>query len=684
MYGRVATHEDGGEVSLKHRHSCTDCLCCVVFLAALTAFGGLFAFAVEQTGGSISRLFHGIDSQGRVCGVDGDVLHKPLLFWCIGGVQPSVSGDLASALEHGRRVCVSQCPGGGADTVQECTAAPARRVAVDSDDDPNASAADAGDALGSGGAAGAKPDGYVTALLLSKYCVPDLKQYGSAAQEVLSSQLGGSDERVAELITSIPSAWPAMLGAVVLAVALGYMHLCLVGCCAEVLLWMCILLTIAGFAALGGVLWLGASSEVLAARALPGAGRLLAAANGTIANSTAAGASLEETTADEERLYRVAAIVCWCLSALAMCLACFLRSSIDAAAACMEVACEAIFEMPTLLFAPIVKTVVKTVLFIGLLYGFLLLWAIGDATSFSVPLTAAVAEGDMDAPHISHSTKQKLAFAFYSLVAFWILAFVTALYEFVVAYAVATYYYTPLEEDDHGNFVDEKDVEGCCAALEGLRIGLVYHTGSFAFGSLAIALLHVLQKLIEYAQLKNEEAGENKVVACVLCICGCCVRCLADWVGFINRNAYIDMAIHSNSFCTAARSALSMVVELGEAMAILNGATYIFAVFGTLFITVACAAGTYVAVGFWPFADPSSMFFVQDPLAAAVLAVLVALPISLAFMDVFDMASDTLLYCYGVDLHAGKDDHHAPLALRDLLTRYGHDTGHDTGHGEHG
>lgn len=518
-------------------------------------------------------------------------------------------------------------------------------------------------------------DSYPTTPLLNRYCVPDLDKYGRVAREVVSSQMGGHDERMAEVVASIPSAWPAILAAIVLAIALGYMHLCLMQCCAEVILWISILLTVVGLGALGVYLWLSAGSEVLASRLPP---QLQQASNSSIGGNSSS-FSMSDELSDQEMAYRATAIACWSLSGLALCLVCCLRSSIEAAAACMEVACKAIFEMPSLLLAPVVKAVIKSVLVVGFLYGFALLWTVGDtpAVDMNVLLNSTV---DVDAPHISHSTQQSLLILFYMLVAFWILGFISALYEFVVAYAVATYYYAPHEQDEHGNLVDEKDVEGCCAALEGLHIGLFYHAGSLAFGSLIIAILHVIQKVIEYAQLKNEEAGENRVISCVLCICACCIKCLQDVVGFINRNAYIDIAINSNSFCTAAGNALHMVIDLGGAMAILNGATYVFAFFGTAFITVACAAGTYAVVGFGPFADQSSALYVEDPLSAGIVAALVALPVALSFMDVFDMASDTLLYCYGTDLHSGKEDHNAPGALRELLEQYGGHDGHDSGH----
>merc|ERR1712019_267705 len=99
-----------------------------------------------------------------------------------------------------------------------------------------------------------------------------------------------------------------------------------------------------------------------------------------------------------------------------------------------------------------------------------------------------------------------------------------------------------------------------------------------------IAALEVWQKAIEYAEQKNHEACDNAIVSCLLCCCLCCVHCCKDIVEFVNKNAYIDIAIASGTFCESARRAVQMIVELGGAMAILNGATFLFTIFGTISI----------------------------------------------------------------------------------------------------
>jgi len=235
--------------------------------------------------------------------------------------------------------------------------------------------------------------------------------------------------------------------------------------------------------------------------------------------------------------------------------------------------------------------------------------------------------------------------------------FVNALYQFIVAYGVAEYYYTPYDHDN------EKDV-GCCALWDGVYFGMVTHGGSLAMGSFLIATLTFIQMILKAAR---DASAENQVVACILCLINLCVGCCKEFVEFVNRNAYIDIAITSNNFCSAAAEAVGMIVSMGGAMAILNGATWVFMLFGMLLSGLAAAAFTYMVVTQGTFAEQNSQFEVINPSAPTAIGGMIGVIVSASFMHVFDMTSDTLLYCYGYDLKTGSHSSHAPAALKELV-----------------
>ena len=81
-----------------------------------------------------------------------------------------------------------------------------------------------------------------------------------------------------------------------------------------------------------------------------------------------------------------------------------------------------------------------------------------------------------------------------------------------------------------------------------------YHFGSLAFGSLILAIVQFLELMVE-AFKKQAEAtgGDNKCVQCLTNFLRCCLACVERIVEFINKTAYIQIAIRGKSFCYAAK-----------------------------------------------------------------------------------------------------------------------------------
>jgi len=83
---------------------------------------------------------------------------------------------------------------------------------------------------------------------------------------------------------------------------------------------------------------------------------------------------------------------------------------------------------------------------------------------------------------------------------------------------------------------------------------------------------------------------------------------------------------------------------------------------------LACAGFTYAISSHSTFADSQSQFYVSDPVAVMAVSMCIAFVVALCFMNIVDMASDTLLYCYGVDMQSGKESSgHAPHGLAELV-----------------
>lgn len=594
---------------LKDRHHCTDIPCCIAFLVALFCGGVLYARGLAE--GNIEKIFRGINGEGLICGVDEAVKESPYLYWCATcQTPPSVDGVCEVSVDASHPVCVKECP---SETVTSPVPVECTNVVE-------------GDFWW-----------YRTEALLDRYCMPDLEDETSQqivdAMTVMSDNISSTyltdfTTNVMEDMSSIPTAWPALLASFFGAVLLGYMYLALLRCCAQPLIIITWVVTMVGLIALGGFLWANAGAL--------------------------GGGNVPESMVDhEENLTKFVAVVLWIIGGLLALTMCCFFSSLRAATACIECASEVIWVMPQLLILPIAKAAIKGLIWVLLLYGFLMLWTIAPVTVADNGVTR----------HFEHTSAELGELCYYIFMWFWIMEFLNALYEFIVAYAVVDWYLQPFVGlPDEG----EKDVE-CCDVCIGIEVGLFMHAGSLAFGSLAIAVLRFVQMVIQYAEKKNKEGPDNAVIGCVLYCANCCIGCCKEILEHINRNAYIDIALTSNSFCEAGHNALEMVVRLGGAMSILNGATAVFTIFGTAAITLGTGAISYAIVNSGTYADEDSENYVDNTTVVLIAACFIGMIVAMCFMDIFDMASDALLYCYGSDLASGNPGHTAPAGMKELF-----------------
>uniref|UniRef100_A0AAY4AXL5 Choline transporter-like protein n=1 Tax=Denticeps clupeoides TaxID=299321 RepID=A0AAY4AXL5_9TELE len=134
------------------------------------------------------------------------------------------------------------------------------------------------------------------------------------------------------------------------------------------------------------------------------------------------------------------------------------------------------------------------------------------------------------------------------LVFLWLVNFTIALGQCTLAGAFATYYWAQKKPADIP----------ICPVFSSFARALRYHVGSLAFGSLILAVVQVVRIVLEYLDQKLKGA-QNAAARFLLCCLKCCFWCLERFIRFINRNAYIMIAIYGTNFCTSAREAFYLV-----------------------------------------------------------------------------------------------------------------------------
>eukprot|EP00413_Alexandrium_margalefii_P038944 CAMPEP_0204593744 /NCGR_PEP_ID=MMETSP0661-20131031/51680_1 /ASSEMBLY_ACC=CAM_ASM_000606 /TAXON_ID=109239 /ORGANISM="Alexandrium margalefi, Strain AMGDE01CS-322" /LENGTH=646 /DNA_ID=CAMNT_0051604083 /DNA_START=56 /DNA_END=1996 /DNA_ORIENTATION=+ len=596
----------GSEDEFHAKHTCTDIPCAALFVTALVVFIGVMIWALAK--GDTRKMSHGIDVNGQLCGLSANVSDRPFLYYCPRAFEQSL-GLLRIDTKY--PVCVASCPNGTFDALTNVTYA---TPAVISSCPPAVSQA------------------YLAEPMAGLYCLPK-KYYSAKALSEVHAATADALDSVHSNAASTLTAWPVLVLVVIAATVLGYVYLWLLRVTAKILIWLCVIVSMAVLVGLGVYVWM--NNEGLVPEA--------------------------EDDANEQAVQRrewarhglkALAMVLWGLAGMVLCLACCCGRSIELSTACVQTATMVIWRMPLMLLSPFVKAITKSFFALLFIYGFMHLWAMGEVTGTGLHR------------RYSHTPEQWGVIIFYMFVAYWVLSYITAIYQFSCAYAVAKYYQAPRDEEGH------RDVDSF-AVMEGTVVGVSKHTGSLAYGAAIIAALEVAQRILEYVERKNDELGEeaNKCVRCMLRSCLCCCKCVEGIIQFINQNAYIDIAVTgNNSFCKAVRNVMKVVIDFGPAMAILNGATYIFQIVGMAAITALCGLLASAVLSSSPFSDPASDWFIDQRALPIALSCFLALTVAWAFMAIFDVTTDTLLYCYAEDKNS--HDGEAANAPKDMRKLY--------------
>uniref|UniRef100_A0A4W5N6D9 Choline transporter-like protein n=1 Tax=Hucho hucho TaxID=62062 RepID=A0A4W5N6D9_9TELE len=162
----------------------------------------------------------------------------------------------------------------------------------------------------------------------------------------------------------------------------------------------------------------------------------------------------------------------------------------------------------------------------------------------------------------------------YNVVAFlWCINFVIALGQCSLAGAFASYYWALNKPSDIPTFPLSQ------AFIRTLR----YHVGSLAFGALILTLIQIVRIILEYLDHKTR-AALNPCSRFLMCCLKCCFWCLEKFIKFLNRNAYIMIAIYGKNFCVSAKNAFMLLMRNIVRVVVLDKVTDLLLFFGKLLV----------------------------------------------------------------------------------------------------
>uniref|UniRef100_A0A8C4H5D8 Choline transporter-like protein n=1 Tax=Dicentrarchus labrax TaxID=13489 RepID=A0A8C4H5D8_DICLA len=238
--------------------------------------------------------------------------------------------------------------------------------------------------------------------------------------------------------------------------------------------------------------------------------------------------------------------------------------------------------------------------------------------------------------------KYLIALQFYNVfLFFWCANFVTALGQMTLAGAFASYYWAFVKPDDMPAF----------PVFSSLGRSLRYHTGTLAFGSLILSIIQIIRVLLEY--LDHKLQAQNKCTKFLLCCLKCCFWCLEKFIKFINRNAYIMVAIYGKNFCTSARDAFFLLMRNMIRVAVLDKVTDFLLFLGKLLIVGLVGESLYL----------TRILHIEVMHTLVIGSYLIAH----GFFSVYAMCVDTLFLCFCEDLERNDGSATRPYYMSSTL-----------------
>lgn len=245
---------------------------------------------------------------------------------------------------------------------------------------------------------------------------------------------------------------------------------------------------------------------------------------------------------------------------------------------------------------------------------------------------------------------------------FWLIFFIIALGQMTLAGAFASWYWA---------WKKPKDVPAMPVSAA-LGRALRYHLGSLAFGSLLIAIVRMFRVLLEYMDYKLRGAENTIARFCLKCL-RCFFWCLEKFLKFLNKNAYIMIAIYGKSFCTSAKHAFNLLMRNIIRVIVLDSVTDFLLFIGkvmivaglgvTSFLLFSGALDNYVdEIGY---TVPTLNYFFMPVIVITVGSFV----ITTGFFNVYGMAVDTLFLCFLEDCERNDGSKEKPYYMSRNLMR---------------
>uniref|UniRef100_UPI00398F6FE2 choline transporter-like protein 4 n=1 Tax=Pristiophorus japonicus TaxID=55135 RepID=UPI00398F6FE2 len=249
----------------------------------------------------------------------------------------------------------------------------------------------------------------------------------------------------------------------------------------------------------------------------------------------------------------------------------------------------------------------------------------------------------------------------YNIIGFlWCMNFVIALGQCTLAGAFASYYWA---------FDKPKDIPYFAVSGAFMRT-LRYHTGSLAFGALILTIIQLIRIILEYLDHKLKNV-HNPLTRFLMCCLKCCFWCLEKFIKFLNRNAYIMIAVYGKNFCVSAKNAFKLLMRNVVRVVVLDKITDLLLFFGKLLVVGGVGVlAFFFFTGRIKIPDPNFEAPVLNYYWLPILTLVVgSYMIAQGFFSVYNMCVDTLFLCFLEDLERNDGSQVKPYYMSKSLMK---------------
>lgn len=164
---------------------------------------------------------------------------------------------------------------------------------------------------------------------------------------------------------------------------------------------------------------------------------------------------------------------------------------------------------------------------------------------------------------------------------------------------------------------------------------------------------------MEYVADKLEKSGatQNGLVKCAVWCCRCYLDCFHRFVKYLNENAYIQIALTNDSFCTAAYNGFVLALKNSGTFMIVGGIGGLIRFLGRMTI---CIANTFIGYLIITY-EENLAEDIDNPIVILCVIFVLSWAMASIFMEVYSIVSLSILQCLYADVDICNQNREDPM-----------------------